>query len=382
MNKKHFQLFTQAVGMITLTLFAIYGLLSAVGIVTPSVSAQDAPSVAPENTNVEIVIDEMGDGNLAELTAIQLAEQTGTEVTRHSAESASASLQVPAYFNYQGILREPDGSLTNGTVGVRAVLHTLATGGTVLYVEDFPNINVRDGQFNIVLGENSSYDLLTAFETAPLYMGIFLDADNNGSSYETEILPRERVHGVPWSIYAQNSFDGVPVGGIVDWWRPINDDNLFPIPDGFELCDGHTVTDPESPLNGYALPNMQSKITVGVGNITSVVGLYGGSNDHTHTINSVGNHNHDVFEAEPHPDNPGQIKQYSYDEFGNKYWDRWWVPDGVGYADGGQWYFGGAMNQTTTRIWGTSNNGSHTHTENAQSNYPPYMFTAKLCRTR
>ena len=103
---------------------------------------------------------------------------------------------IPATFNYQGILRQADGSLTNGTLNITANIYDAAFGGSSLHTETFNSVNVRDGVFNIVLGDQVSLD--STFDATPRFIGISL----NGGD---EIIPRERVHSVPWAIHASNA---------------------------------------------------------------------------------------------------------------------------------------------------------------------------------
>ena len=46
------------------------------------------------------------------------------------------------------------------------------------------------------------------------------------------------------------SIGDIPVGGIIEW-----DDTFNSLPNGFNLCDGSTITDPLSSYNGSAIPN-------------------------------------------------------------------------------------------------------------------------------
>ena len=49
------------------------------------------------------------------------------------------------------------------------------------------------------------------------------------------------------------SIGDIPIGGIIEW------DNTFAsIPEGFNLCDGSTITDPLSSYNGSAVPNLNT----------------------------------------------------------------------------------------------------------------------------
>ncbi len=103
---------------------------------------------------------------------------------------------IPATINYQGHLRNADGTLTTGVFNITARVYSAASGGSPLYTETLANVNVRDGLFNVVLGDINP--LGTTFDGAPRFIGITL---NSGS----ELTPRERVHGVPWAIHATNA---------------------------------------------------------------------------------------------------------------------------------------------------------------------------------
>lgn len=50
-------------------------------------------------------------------------------------------------------------------------------------------------------------------------------------------------------------FDDSPIGSIVSIEDNLKDSEPIAIPDEYELMDGSTVNDSESPLNGLALPN-------------------------------------------------------------------------------------------------------------------------------
>lgn len=53
----------------------------------------------------------------------------------------------------------------------------------------------------------------------------------------------------------------VPVGAVIDWYRPRPD---TPVPDGFRICNGDTVTDPRSVFNGAKVPILTDKFIMGV----------------------------------------------------------------------------------------------------------------------
>jgi hypothetical protein len=149
---KKFQLVTQFVGIVTLMLLAVYGLMGLL----------------------------FG----------------GDSVLAASLNNLLSAPAIPATFNYQGTLRDASGNLITGTATIDAKIYDLPAGGSVLYQETFPNVTVRDGAFNIVLGDNpGAQNLLAQFSATPRYIGITL---NSG----TELIPRQRLHGVPWALYA------------------------------------------------------------------------------------------------------------------------------------------------------------------------------------
>lgn len=85
------------------------------------------------------------------------------------------------------------------------------------------------------------------------------------------------IIGSGGSSSSSNPFTGVPtrlgdvpIGGIV-WWSGIfNTSNVYSEPvaisSNFKLCDGSLITDPESPLFGYKVPNLIGKSIAGAEN--------------------------------------------------------------------------------------------------------------------
>lgn len=109
---------------------------------------------------------------------------------------------IPATFNYQGILRNPDGSLMNGSPTITVKIYDAASGGPELHAEPFANVPVRDGLFNVVLGDQVS--LPADFgNVAPLYIGVTVDGAD-------ELIPRQRVHPVPWALLADKATTLLP----------------------------------------------------------------------------------------------------------------------------------------------------------------------------
>jgi hypothetical protein len=162
MLTKKFQTLAQVVGYVTIGLLAVYGLLTLFG----------------------------GGSALASVSAA-----LGTA----SGQASASAAVLPSTFNYQGLLRNPDGSLTTGLYTITARIYDAAAAGSALYTETFSSVTVRDGLFNVVLGDNPQGQNLTGvFAQMPRYIGIQLDD-------APELIPRQRLHGVPWALYATNA---------------------------------------------------------------------------------------------------------------------------------------------------------------------------------
>lgn len=57
----------------------------------------------------------------------------------------------------------------------------------------------------------------------------------------------------------------VPIGCVIEWWRPAASGAAVPYPDGFEVADGHAVTQHDFPgiTGGIAVPNLQNVFILG-----------------------------------------------------------------------------------------------------------------------
>ena len=161
---KKFRVFLQLFGAVALAFLALYGLFALAG---------------------------SAGGTLA---ATGLANITGTS-------------DIPLTMNYQGFLRDPSGDLATGSYTITARIYDQATEGSELYVTTIPNVNVRDGLFNIVLGDDPAIPW-EAFSDAPRYIGIDL---NDGAG---ELIPRQRLHAVPWALTAAALVDNATVNGL------------------------------------------------------------------------------------------------------------------------------------------------------------------------
>ncbi|MBX7235510.1 MAG: hypothetical protein K1X65_14080 [Caldilineales bacterium] len=130
------------------------------------------------------------------MLALFVSLQSNTRADDGSAgpDSAAAPQQaqadIPHTFNYQGFLRNPDGTPMSGVYKIDLAVYSDVFGGSPLSPSPWSwfNVPVQDGLFNVVVEDTGS--VFTA--NAPLYIGIKV---NNGP----ELIPRQRVHPVPWA---------------------------------------------------------------------------------------------------------------------------------------------------------------------------------------
>ncbi len=120
----------------------------------------------------------------------------------------------------------------------------------------------------------------------------------------------------------QNEDEAVPLGTVIEWWRP---NASFPVPEGYVICDGSTVTDPESPYDGVALPDLIDNFVRGVTDTALIGETFDGNHDHVFdppqvTSSEDGAHTHPlIFGASTsfsgshhHTYSPGQRITSSY----------------------------------------------------------------------
>ncbi len=200
--------------------------------------------------------------------------------------------QVPKTMNFQGLLKDATGQpLADGSYSIKFTIYDAAFGGAVIWSE-IQNVSVQGGLVNTIMGKTQP---LTAQFDIPYWLGVKIQAD-------PEMSPRFELASAPYafrSVFDQTGSGGgnVPVGTVIDWWRP---NNTFAIPAGFQICDGSTVTDGQSPFQGLRLPDLRNKFVRGA-STPSDVGKGGGSASHKHSVDppsvrasSDGLHDHNV----------------------------------------------------------------------------------------
>ena len=87
----------------------------------------------------------------------------------------------------------------------------------------------------------------------------------------------------PLPLQAEAPLAGVPIGVVLPFIGPLDT-----LPDGWLPCDGRTVNDANSPINGVQLPDLtDGRFLMGVG-AEGMIGVSGGSN----ALPTAGGHSH------------------------------------------------------------------------------------------
>ncbi len=132
--------------------------------------------------------------------------------------------QVPSTISYQGILKNNNGILQNGSFTMTFDLYNTSNGGTPIWNETQQNVNVTNGIFNVLLGS------VTPITNVPFDVPYWLQVIVSGTT-----LPRIKLST---SAYSFNSarIQGEPVssneptnGQVLKWdgsqWAPGTDNS-------------------------------------------------------------------------------------------------------------------------------------------------------------
>jgi hypothetical protein len=302
----------------------------------------------------------------------------------------AAPSTAPAVINYQGVVRDANGQLlANGEYHLTFRIYDSVAGLNPLWEEVHTGVTVRDGRFAATLGSLNAFtsELFTASPNR--FVGVTVQDS-------AEMQPRLRLASVPYAIHAEDSFDGVPVGGVIDWWRP---DASFPIPAGYQACDGSTVNDPASPLNGKASPDLRGRFIRGAQD-AGAIGQIGGAESHAHSVTTStqnlttandGTHSHplsgvtgSISNAGP---DPGAHSYFVRDD--NSGWNN--TKNNLAVGGNPPTTEGHHRHDLDGNGTASASGSAHQHnftvpgqlvTSEAVSNLPPYYGLLKLCRIR
>lgn len=203
----------------------------------------------------------------------------------------SVAYAIPNLISYQGILNDDSGVPISSTVSMTFRIYDVATGGTAIWSET-QSVQVSNGLFNVELGSVQQLPL-SVFMQDTLYLGIQVGAD-------PEMAPRQRIASGSYTYRAAQADNAaqadmateveeviVPVGSIIAWAKSLS--GVPALPEGWVECNGQTLSDPESPLDGQVIPALNGSIGTQRflrGSITS--GATGGLDSHSHSSIATG----------------------------------------------------------------------------------------------
>jgi YVTN family beta-propeller protein len=114
---------------------------------------------------------------------------------------------VPQTINYQGYLKNTDGSPVNTSVSVVFSLYTTASGGSAIWTQT-QNITPANGVYSVQLGGGSSPNPIpaTVFANDTLYLGVKVGSD-------AEMTPRQQLTTTPYAFRAGSADNAVTISG-------------------------------------------------------------------------------------------------------------------------------------------------------------------------
>ena len=124
---------------------------------------------------------------------------------------------VPEMVNYQGFLRNDDGTPVDGTVDMRFSVFTQQTGGSLIWTEVHQNVSVDEGLFHVLLGT-----------TTPLTESMFSGAERwleTSLSGETPFARRQFL-STPYAFHASVADVALSGGEGDDDWT-ISGSNVY-----------------------------------------------------------------------------------------------------------------------------------------------------------
>lgn len=264
---------------------------------------------------------------------------------------ADRGIPSPGALSYQGTLSDSNGPI-DGVAHVEVALFDTAFMDIELCRTTSNAVTVSAGRFELELNGDCT-DAVTNETEA--WVAVSVDVGNG-----LQAFPLERLHAAPYAVSARRADNGVPLGTVIDWWRPTP---ATAIPDGWEVCDGTPIVDPTSPLVGTDKPDLIDKFARGADPTDpnlDPLGFTSGGQDET----------------------PAHQHRWSHFN-GNDWWS---------FSAGGSWIkitawgdgmdSAGSGHNPLSRPDNTGGWDLFTAMHPAQTNMPAYVGLIKLCRVR
>ncbi|MFK7998803.1 MAG: hypothetical protein AB8H86_04375 [Polyangiales bacterium] len=236
--------------------------------------------------------------------------------------------------------------------------------------------NVTAGRFSVRLGADCA-------EAVHEHPDLWVEVRGIAGG-EEESFGRTALSAAPYALeaaeseearYAHDSYDGVPIGGIVAWYRPPSGAGSdLTVPEGFVICDGGSVV-PRGPMTGQTAPNLTSRFLMGVGSLGDV-GTAGGATSYTANTSTDGEHYHvwgafddgaDNYFTTITSDGERREQMYRTDDYSTQGAGRYQI----------------AINDwagVQSRVYVTGSDGDHEHSVRIDNVRPPHFGVLYLMR--
>jgi hypothetical protein len=116
-----------------------------------------------------------------------------------------AAAAVPGQVDFQGLLLDSGGQKVNGAVDLVFTLYDAPTGGTALWTESHPDVQVSDGVYGVTLGTTTPLTP-TILGSGNVHLQISVDGET--------LTPRRQLLAVPYAVRAQTAENSESVAGV------------------------------------------------------------------------------------------------------------------------------------------------------------------------
>jgi hypothetical protein len=148
-----------------------------------------------------------GSGWFSRPVSSERIREGGCEMLRRASAFIIALALLPTSsraadtMSYQGLLQNPDGTPRNGQVEILVRLWDAPTGGSILWSELHPVVNLVDGVFALELGSiNPALGNVLKSHQGDLWLGVSVNAE--------DLLPRQKLQAVGRAFRAATVDDG------------------------------------------------------------------------------------------------------------------------------------------------------------------------------
>ena len=168
-----------------------------------------------------------------------------------------AAAVVPGRVDFQGLLLDSGGQKVNGAVDLVFTLYDAPTGGTSLWTESHPDVQVSDGVYGVTLGTTTPLTP-TILGSGNVHLQISVDGET--------LTPRRQLLAVPYAVRAQTAENSENVAGVAGgFYNQIIEDFQFDggNPPNLDPSEGFGDTDADGLANFMDSDNDADNLTDG-----------------------------------------------------------------------------------------------------------------------